>query len=37
MCIIFFSPRGFGLAGVALPGSGLELEGPEAQKDGGHS
>lgn len=37
ICFVFSFSRGFELAGAEIPGLGLELEGPEAPKDGGHS
>ena len=37
VCFVFSFSRGFDLAGAEIPGLGLELEGPEAPKDGGYS
>lgn len=34
--LVFFS-RGFNVGLIKIHRSGLELEGPEAQEDGGHS
>lgn len=37
MNTLFVFSRGFELESSEIPGCGLELEGPEAPKDGGHS